>query len=469
MKNEIYISIKDLIAECIRKAWIIVIAMLVFAALLGGYKYKKDLSEAKSTIKQEEKNTDQSLAELSKAEYNKVMSYINFNSFVKQQEEYLNNSLIMSLDPYHADVAMLQYYVNTADENSKNDAVVAYLSYIKNGAMAEDMYEIDKSVPIEDIKAAIYCDATGPVSSNAYIQANSNVINIMVYGNSKKQCAKFSETIKTCLTNYNTTLNSFMENTITIIDESYSVQNATALVTYQTEKINNLSTANVKLKDLEKDLDDSLLALAERIIALEDEETTDKEIATEETVSVGISAKFIVIGAFAGIIIAMCAIVLIYIVDGRLKTDKELKMMYGIRTLGSIEKEKPTRLDKLSNAICYRGIKINDIKESAEICASQIVTLCANLEKKEVLIVGDKRAVESLKNIQLIEKLKSNGINATYPGDILNDADAVSKLSKDKCVIIIEKARASYYVNIEKRINEVKNQGIEILGYITVR
>ena len=78
MKTEIYISIKDLIAECIRKAWIIVIAMLVFAALLGGYKYKKDLSEAKSTIKQEEKNTDQSLAELSKAEYNK--SFATFHS-----------------------------------------------------------------------------------------------------------------------------------------------------------------------------------------------------------------------------------------------------------------------------------------------------------------------------------------------------------------------------------------------------
>ena len=39
MKKEIYISVKDLVAECIRKAWIIIISMIVFAVLLAGYKY----------------------------------------------------------------------------------------------------------------------------------------------------------------------------------------------------------------------------------------------------------------------------------------------------------------------------------------------------------------------------------------------------------------------------------------------
>ena len=90
------------------------------------------------------------------------------------------------------------------------------------------------------------------------------------------------------------------------------------------EILTNGNTIDIKSINYEKNQ-------YEDIITIDiNEETTDKEIATEETVSVGISAKFIVIGAFAGIIIAMCAIVLIYIVDGRLKTDKELKMMYEI-------------------------------------------------------------------------------------------------------------------------------------------
>ncbi len=37
MKTEIYISVKDLIKECIRKIWIIIVAMVVFGILLAGF------------------------------------------------------------------------------------------------------------------------------------------------------------------------------------------------------------------------------------------------------------------------------------------------------------------------------------------------------------------------------------------------------------------------------------------------
>ena len=42
MKTEIYISVKDLIKECIRKIWIIIVAMVVFGRLLAGFGYAKD-------------------------------------------------------------------------------------------------------------------------------------------------------------------------------------------------------------------------------------------------------------------------------------------------------------------------------------------------------------------------------------------------------------------------------------------
>ena len=49
MKTEIYISVKDLIKECIRKIWIIIVAMVVFGILLAGFRYAKDKKNIANT------------------------------------------------------------------------------------------------------------------------------------------------------------------------------------------------------------------------------------------------------------------------------------------------------------------------------------------------------------------------------------------------------------------------------------
>ena len=478
MKKEIYISVKDLVAECIRKAWIIIISMIVFAVLLTGYKYKKDLSVVPATVKEEVKNTGDALADLNEADYNKVMSYVQLAKNVSGQEAYISNALLMKIDPYRANIANLQYYVSVTDENKKNDTIVAYLGYIGNGGLAEDMYEIDDSVSIEDIKSVIICDATGPSTTGVMLENYSNVININVYGESDEQCKTFAELIKTCLGNYNAKLNGLTENSVTIIDESYGVQASTNLITYQNDRINALATWNTRLLEESKELDPKHLELAEQVIALNNETSeditdgqTDTADVAEETVKpvkVSISKKYAVIGALVGIILAMFGIIIVYIIDGRLKTAKELQMMYGIRTFGSIASHKLNIFETLANKICYRTNK-NNVDETGDYCASQITTLCKNLDSKNLVFIGEDKTLEALDKLQILEKLNIAGINAEYVGDVLSDAAAVRALNKDKKVVLVEIARKSYYTNIEQRINEIQNQGVEILGYITIK
>ena len=151
------------------------------------------MSVVPATVKEEVKNTGDALADLNEADYNKVMSYVQLAKNVSEQEAYISNALLMKIDPYRANIANLQYYVSVTDENKKNDTIVAYLGYIGNGGLAEDMYEIDDSVSIEDIKSVIICDATGPSTTGVMLENYSNVININVYGESVEQCKTFAE------------------------------------------------------------------------------------------------------------------------------------------------------------------------------------------------------------------------------------------------------------------------------------
>lgn len=469
MRKEIYISVKDLVAECIRKAWIIIILMLLFAVLLGAYKYKKDVNESNSTVKEEVNNVDDAISKLSESDYNKVMSYIKLVDFVKQQESYVSNSLLMKMDPYHANIANLQYYVSATDENKQKDAVVAYLSYISNGGLAEDMYENDDSVSFEDLKSAITCDAIGPVSSNVMMEGYTNVINIMVYGESEKQCKSFVENIKNNLVQYNTKINAVTENTITLIDESYSVQTSTVLLSYQTDRMNNLATWNTRVLEEEKELDQANLALAKQIMELDENVAENKDEEVENNKKVSISKKFVILGAFAGFALSILGIIIVYIIDGRLKTEKELQMMYGIRTFGSIiVSGKPNVFENIADKVCYRA-NSNKPDETGEYCVSQIITLCKNTDTKNLVLVGEEKVYNDINNLQILQKLNAGGVKAEYIGDVVNDAVAIRELKKEKKVVLLESARKSFYVNIEQQINEIQNQGVEILGYITVK
>lgn len=471
MKTDIYISIKDLFAECVRKAWIVIIGMLIFAALLGVYKYKKDVSSSKVVVQKEAEDIETELQALPKADYNAVINYVNFYNYVIQQEEYISNSVIMNIDPYSVNVATLQYYVDAADENAAEDVVVAYMSYIKNGALAQDIHELDNGVNIDDVQSLITCDAIGPVATNmTYIANNSNIINVNVYGASKKQCKALASNIKSCVETYNQTIAQYVPNSISVIKESYSTQSVNSLITNKTDKYTNLFNWNTKLTDEAKKLGDENLALAEKLISMNDKEVSEEtEEVKTEAVHVSISKKFIVLGALIGIVLTVFGVLVIYIMDGKLKTVNELQMMYGIRTFGSIPMKRITVFDKLSDMIFYRGKGMINAKESGEIILSQVATLCTNSNVKDLVFVGNKNAEEAIVSIRLIEQLKKQGIKAEFIGDVSTSASAVSKLSINKKAIVVETARKSYYADIDRRIGEIKNQGVEILGSITVK
>ena len=130
MKTEIYISVKDLIKECIRKIWIIIVAMVVFGILLAGFRYAKDKKNiANTTVAEstEKVDVEKIVDDLESDDYNQVMTYVDLTNYRDQNRLYTADAKLMKINPYKVDTVLLQYYVNAEDENTRKDMAAAYL------------------------------------------------------------------------------------------------------------------------------------------------------------------------------------------------------------------------------------------------------------------------------------------------------------------------------------------------------
>lgn len=85
------------------------------------------------------------------------------------KEDYLQNSVLMQMDPYHIATGTLSYYVE--DGEYKSGVLAAYKAFISGGRLAEELYELDQSVPMEDLQ---YLISFANSKVDAYKIHNSN-------------------------------------------------------------------------------------------------------------------------------------------------------------------------------------------------------------------------------------------------------------------------------------------------------
>ena len=449
MKTEIYISVKDLIKECIRKIWIIIVAMVVFGILLAGFRYVKDKKNiANTTIAEstEKVDVEKIVDDLESDDYNQVMTYVDLTNYRDQNRVYTADAKLMKINPYKVDTVLLQYYVNAEDENTRKDMAAAYLSYISGGSLAADVVtDNDLEDSSSDIQELIQCDATGLTTGTSFYTENTNTINMYVYGVDEQDAKDIASYVKESMDAYSQKLSAVAPHTLTLFEEQYSVTCATKLVSLKNDRFGNLITYNDRTTSYEGLLSDKQKESAQKIVSaqkendeLEDSDETGKTAKKDETPKASISKKYLVVGAFLGLVLAVVIIVLRYMFDPTIKTSKDLQMFYGTNFIGDVAQA-----------------------DGALLAASKIINMCSNRQIKKVLIAG-KMATE---NEAAIEK---KGIVADIIGDILTDADAVQTLEAKSNVVLVEAVRKSKYEDFNQEKALCESLDAQLLGYIAI-
>lgn len=456
MKTEIYISVKDLIKECIRKIWIIIVAMVVFGILLAGFRYAKDKKNiANTTVAEstEKVDVEKIVDDLERDDYNQVMTYVDLTNYRDQNRLYTADAKLMKINPYKVDTVLLQYYVNAEDENTRKDMAAAYLSYISGGSLAADVVENnDLEDSSSDIQELIQCDATGLTTGTAFYTENTNTINMYVYGVDEQDAKDIASYVKESMDAYSQKLSAVAPHTLTLFEEQYSVTCATKLVSLKNDRFGNLMTYNDRTTSYEGLLSDKQKESAQKIVSaqkendeLEDSNETGKTAKKDEAPKASISKKYLVVGAFLGFVLAVVIIVLRYMFDPTIKTSKDLQMFYGTNFIGDVAQA-----------------------DGALLAASKIINMCSNRQIKKVLIAG-KMATENEAAIkEVVDAVEKKGIVADIIGDILTDADAVQTLEAKSNVVLVEAVRKSKYEDFNQEKALCESLDAQLLGYIAI-
>ena len=456
MKTEIYISVKDLIKECIRKIWIIIVAMVVFGILLAGFRYAKDKKNiANTTVAEstEKVDVEKIVDDLESDDYNQVMTYVDLTNYRDQNRLYTADAKLMKINPYKVDTVLLQYYVNAEDENTRKDMAAAYLSYISGGSLAADVVENnDLEDSSSDIQELIQCDATGLTTGTAFYTENTNTINMYVYGVDEQDAKDIASYVKESMDAYSQKLSAVAPHTLTLFEEQYSVTCATKLVSLKNDRFGNLITYNDRTTSYEGLLSDKQKESAQKIVSaqkendeLEDSNETGKTAKKDETPKASISKKYLVVGAFLGLVLAVVIIVLRYMFDPTIKTSKDLQMFYGTNFIGDVAQA-----------------------DGALLAASKIINMCSNRQIKKVLIAG-KMATENEAAIkEVVDAVEKKGIVVDIIGDILTDADAVQTLEARSNVVLVEAVRKSKYEDFNQEKALCESLDAQLLGYIAI-
>lgn len=466
--QERIITVADLIKEIVRKFWLVIVLAIVFAGLLGGYKYVKD-SKAVETEKIAENTSDVSSSNLSAEDQEAVQNVLLVQDNLLQQQEYADNSVLMQIDPLKEDIVILQYYFDTEQSvgsDVRYSLLNAYQNYVNEGNLAADLEEYGQQIEVQYLGELITCETNMNDSSNmVLIEGIGTSFTIKVIHEDQELCTSLAEDIKACIQQYQINLNNTMgRHELELVDESYSQVVDKDLWTYKFDRVNSITSMQEKIDALKENLSEDQLAVVEAYSSQAKDENIEAEDSSTN-VSVSISKKYVLVGGAIGVVLACLFIIIAYIMRGTINKAEDLQYLYNLRILGEIGSGNNNIFLAIWNKVIGRKEKRLGLEEQAELLRTNLKLVCEKRQQQKILLCGnDEKGLHRVK--KLLEGFCKQNVQLEYVADLLYTPASLSKLSGADSIIFVEQVHKSQYTDIVKKIEICSEQDIEILGVI---
>lgn len=453
------ISIKDLLAECVRKAYIIICLGIVCAVALCAFKFVKD-TNYQNAMQLNQGEDIVAEIELSEEQEFQIQNYINAVNERDGVKEYLRDSIYINCNPYDTDYVHIQYQVESSSKEQRRDAILALRTYILGGGVASYFSEQTDGIATKYFTELIRCES---MTNTSYL--DNGIIEIIMYAGSEADAKLYGAWMQECLDAYTKTLNRIgIKCTLEKISEKTLSYTLTKIVSDRDNAQARYEEYQNNVKALEGALSVEQLKIANQLLGEEIEDVSGNEHTSPQPQKVSLSIKYFVLGAILGIGGAIALIMANYVLSDTLKTPQMIKEIYGVRHLGKVS-IKPQNLFKgLAAKIFYHEKKVSQ-EEEIQLLVSKIQVLCENENIQKVALVGDStiQADQVLDNV--VQNLKKNGIECTILNEICRDFVGFREVNKIKNVILMEMLRKTKYSSIDEVVSLCKENEITMLGY----
>lgn len=467
LDQERIVTVSDLLKEILRRIGLVIILGIIVAALCCGYKYAKDSKAAKAANSEDTTTT----IKLTDKEQTDVNNVIAVQDNMKEQQAYLDNSVLMQINAYDESRVTLQYRIITGDKQLSKDLLSAYDNYVTNGSLAQDMINHGIDMDLQYLTELLYFEKDSDKDSDKDEEnSDSTVITdtpaltfeIRVIHKNQKSCEELAAVIPECLSDFEQKLQeSTGAHKLNLVDQSYAEVVDQGLWTYKIDRVNSVVSMKERVDSLKEKLSADQVALVEKNLQKVDK----KDVAKKEVVKAHISKKYAVLGLGIGIILAILYIVITYIWRGTINNEKDVTYLYGVQLMGTLKgKNKKSMLLRLYDNL--RGKKPVDFSVEEAIVCADVTGYCSRNQIQKLLLLSSEEVTETAWIDTLVKKLKEAGVEATVETDILSSAAAREKAAGYEVAVLIAQVRRSAYDTLEQELGFCQLQNIQIAGAI---
>lgn len=354
--EDIEIDLMDLLHRFLGQWKQILVCALVFAVAGAGFGYVKNRS---STGVSEAVTAEET--ELTETELQNVKDAAALEAEIRGLEEYMGNSILMQIDPYHKHKVILLYSIDHAKRNTVQKITETYMSFLVNGGLADACKEsgiskrnIDKNYLAELVTAyqKAYSYPYQILADNSMedsLQAES-LFYVEITGSDETMARKLAETAQSALEKYQREVRDTAGNhRLELLDSEKNVISDSSLQEYQREKRTLLKTNRDSLQASVDAFSKEQMAVYQEAANI-DREQEGQEKLPEEAIadSSGTGLKYIAAGFFGGVFFCCVVSACWYLLSDNIKSAEEIKKIYAFPFYGEISVKKQKTVRKAS-------------------------------------------------------------------------------------------------------------------------
>lgn len=443
------INIKDLAVYIIKKWRILVVATLLCAILLGGYKTVSSINSTEDQYSEE--NREQIVKKLTEVESNVVENlfnrYLAYKNSISYSESYLSNSILMKLNPEKLPTYTVQYSVVSDQQNIISSFTNQSLGASDYQKIALLFGEDTDSTRISEL-VAIYGTSSDSDGMSVDVDSHSNIyvgnvnniykwiMSLNVYAYNRSQCENVMSIVEAAVdAQYKTLQDAGIDVSLTRIGNNYTENASNWLADRQRSMISETSSLKSEYDKYEKNELSNLSSDEKKYFTFLKNRYEDKEEPVH-------TLRYYAIGGILGFGALLVLLVVLYFFDDRIrnkedyvfrvKSDDTIGVLYSsARHRGLINR----CVCSVTNKLFYNVDRKYSPSEKATIIAKRICLLCNKNGIKQLYIVNDSsKQTASLLLSSIIDVISKNGITVSC-GKPLLSSDDFDEFMNNKAVL----------------------------------
>lgn len=359
---------------------------------------------------------------------------------IGNQQEYMDKSVLMAIDPYNFYRGTLSVCVNAKDPNQTNTILLAYQAALRAGDL---IGQVAGEMGMEEK----YLRELVTVSVDTSAETLNNLLTVSVANASQEGAQQLLDLIAAGIE----TVNSQISGSVGKHDVNVVVCSVTACVDMnvsqlQKTELENQSAQLKLLETVQKQLD-SLEEPGENILTM------------KSVIKSGL--KYAVAGGVVGVFLVLVWACVNFVLGSKLYSGEELKARYRVTLLADIVSrgKKLRKLDALLNRWEGRGV---GCEAEYELAAANIRNYAGSARKILVTSTAGPEAAGAL-----VEALDGKtGLELVSCGSLLRDPAALVNLAGCDAVLMVEKCRVSHYSAIGDALERISDAGKPLLGVV---